>query len=341
MPRLPRFTYLRAGSIDESLTLLQEHVGTIMILAGGTDLVPSMKQRLMASHYILDLSHIAELAGMDNGSQNGLRIGPLTTLTQIEESSELRNTYSALAEAAGSVATTQIRNMGTLGGNIALGTRCWYYNQSRFWRKAVERCLKTGGDVCHVVRSGKKCHAYLAADTVPALVALDARINIQDWEGERQCLVKDFYTQDGMTPHALKKNEMITQILLPPHQANSGSSYKKLRLREAIDFPLVGAAAWVVLNEDIIATVKIVLGAVGPGPIEVHEAARNLEGMPVTEELIDDAERLARNAAQPVPNTKLSPHYRRRMAGILAKNALKEAIKRAKVNSGNGEHKIQ
>jgi 4-hydroxybenzoyl-CoA reductase subunit beta len=334
MSRLPYIEYLRAGSIDESLTLLKEHSGNITILAGGTDLLPSMKQGLVTSDYVLDVKRITELEGIDNDSQNGLRIGALTKLTWIEESPEVKKTFTALAEAAGSVAATQIKNMGTLGGNIVLGNRCWYYNQSRSWRKAIERCLKTGGNVCHVVRSGKRCHAYLASDTVPSLVALDARIKIRGSGGERECLLKDFYTRDGRTPNILKKNDMITHILLPPARKNCGSSYKKLRLREAIDFPLAGAAASVVLDEDRISAVKIVLGAVGSGPIEVTEAAGLLKGALITEDLIDEAGRKAQQVAQPVQNTKLTPGYRRKMAGILAKHALREAIKRAKHQSG-------
>ncbi|MEE9613077.1 MAG: FAD binding domain-containing protein [Desulfatiglandales bacterium] len=333
MQRLPRFKYLGPGSLDEALSLLKAHDGNIKILAGGTDLLPSMKQKLFQSPYVLDLNRIGDLRGIKNGTNNETKIGSLTTLAEIEASSEMKEKFPALAEAAGLVAASQIKNMGTIGGNIALDSRCWYFNQSHFWRKSIETCLKRQGEVCHVVKSGKRCYATFVADTVPALLALDARIRIRDMEGERQCLLREIYTQDGKVPHTLKAGEVITEVDLPLPEMQSGSSYKKLRLRAAIGFPLASAAAHVVLDGDRFREVKIVLGAVGSGPIEVTEAAGLLKGASINEDLIDEAGRKAQQAAQPVQNTKLTPGYRRKMAGILAKRALREAIRRAKHHS--------
>ncbi|MDP2643730.1 MAG: FAD binding domain-containing protein [Desulfobacterales bacterium] len=330
MQRLPRFKYLGPGSLDEALSLLKKHDGDIKILAGGTDLLPSMKQKLHRSMHVLDLKRIDGLREIKNGLEKETDIGALTPLAAIEESAEIKKKFPALAEAAGLVAAPQIKNMGTIGGNIALDTRCWYFNQSHFWRKSIEACLKTGGEVCHVVQSGKRCYASFVADTVPALLALNARVRIRDLEGERQCLLQQIYTQDGKAPHTLKAGQVITGVTLPPPENQSGSSYQKLRLREAISFPLAGAAAHVVLDGDRFREVKIVLGAAGSGPIEVTEAAALLKGAPITEDLIEEAASKARQAARPVPNMKLSPAYRRKMAGILAKRALREAIRRAK-----------
>lgn len=333
IPGLSRFNYLGPRTLGEALSLLKCHDSNIKILAGGTDLLPSIKHKLITPHYILDLNRVSELKGIYISSNHELRIGALTTLTEIEESSEVKGAFPALAEAAGSVAATQIKNMGTIGGNIALDSRCWYFNQSRFWRKSIEICLKRGGHVCHVVESGNKCYAYFAADTVPVLVASDARISINDGEEERECLLKEIYTQDGKVSNTLKSGEIITEVILPLPEMQNGSSYKKLRLREAIDFPLVGVAAQVVLDGNMFKKAKIVLGAVGPGPIEVKGATSILKGTPISEELIEEAGIHARRAAQPAPNTKMLPGYRRKMAGVLAKSALKEAIRRAKLKS--------
>jgi 4-hydroxybenzoyl-CoA reductase subunit beta len=222
--------------------------------------------------------------------------------------------------------------MGTLGGNIALDTRCWYFNQSHFWRKPLEVCLKRGGEVCHAVKKSKQCHAYFAADTVPALVALNARITIKDSKGERSCPLEEIYTQDGKQPHTLKPTEVITEVVLPEPEAGSGSSYKKLRLREAIDFPLVGAAASVVMEGDTCTEAKIVLGAVGSGPIVVDEAADCIRGKKISKKVLAAAGEAAQKAAHPVANTISTPGYRRKMAAVMAKRAIEEAVRRAKTS---------
>lgn len=330
MLRLPKFQYLPPRSVEEACSLLKEHAGKVKLIAGGTDLLPSLKQRLCAPEYIVDLRQTAGLKEIKNGSTKEVRIGALCTLRMLEESTVIKKGFSALAEAASLVAATQIRNMGTIGGNIALDTRCWFFNQSQFWREPLERCIKRGGDVCHVIKNSEKCYAYFAADTVPALIAMNARITIKDTEGEKSCLLKEIYTQDGKNPHTLKPTEIITEVVLPLPDEGSGSSYQKLRLREAIDFPLVGAAAWITINGDTCTKAKIVLGAVSSGPVEVTEAEDLLTETIITEEVIERVGEIAQKAAHPVANTTSTPGYRRKMAGVVAKKALREAILRAR-----------
>jgi len=329
MLRLPKFQYLSARSAEEACSLLQEHNGKVKLIAGGTDVLPSLKQRLFTPEYVLDLRQVSGLNEVKNGSGKEVRIGALTTLTNLEESPVVKQHFPALAEAASLVAAPQIRNMGTIGGNIALETRCWYFNQSHFWRKSVERCIKHGGEVCHVVKGSKKCFAYLAADTVPALIALNAQITITEGTGERQSLVKEIYTQDGKVPHTLKPTEIITDVVLPLPAQGSGSCYRKLRLREAIDFPLVGAAAWVAMDGETCREARIVLGAVGSGPLQITEAADLLKGNTITEKVIEEVGEIARKASHPVANTISTPEYRRQMAGVFTKQALREAVRRA------------
>jgi 4-hydroxybenzoyl-CoA reductase subunit beta len=278
----------------------------------------------------LDLRQVSGLNEIESIPNKEVRIGCLTTMSMIEESAVVKGYFPALSEAAGLVAATQIRNMATIGGNIALETRCWYFNQSHFWRKSIEKCIKQGGEVCHVVKGAKRCYAYLAADTVPVLVALDARITVKDSEGERKCALKEIYTQDGRIPHTLKPTEVITSVILPLPEARSGSSYKKLRLRKAINFPSVGAAAHVVMEGETCKGAKIVLvGAVGSGPIEVTEAENLLKGNPITEEAIEQVGNIVHRVVQPVANTARTQEYRRKIARVFAMESLIEAISRA------------
>lgn len=180
-----------------------------------------------------------------------------------------------------------------------------------------------------MVKNSKKCYAYFAADTVPALIALNAQITIKDSGGERTCALKEIYTQDGKEPHTLKPTEVITEVVLPLPGGWSGSSYQKLRLREAIDFPLVGAAVWVAMDGDTCREARVVLGAVSSGPVVVTEAEDVLKGVIITEEIIEAVGEIAQKAAHPVANTISTPGYRRKMAGVFAKKALREAIRQA------------
>ena len=337
MLRLSRFEYLAPRSLEEACSLLNEHEGKTRLLAGGTDLLPSMKQGLFAPEYVLDLRRVSGLDAIKGGSNGEVRIGALCTMTSIEESLAVREDFPALAEAASLVGAAGIRNMGTIGGNIALETRCLYFNQSRFWRKTIEKCIKLGGDVCHVVKGAKRCHACFVADTIPILMALDARVAIKGMEGERQCHLKEFYTKDGKAPNNLRSTDIVTEIILALPDGRSGSSYKKLRLRKAIDYPLAGAAAHVVMEGDTCGDARIVLGAVGPGPIEVTEAQDFLRGSHITEEVIKEVGKMARKAAHPVANMTNSPGYRRRMAGVFAGRALREAAMRARSRQAGKE----
>jgi len=330
MLSLPRFQYLAPGSWDEALSLLKEHKKKVRVMAGGTDVLPSLKQRLFTPDYVMDLKSIPGFDRIEESSDGEVRIGAFATLTDLEQSTVIKRHFPALSEAADLVAATQIKNMGTIGGNIGLETRCWYFNKSHFWRKSIKRCIKLGGEVCHVVKGGKKCYAYFAADTVPVLVALGAQVTIKNKEEESRCVLKEIYTHDGRSPNKLKSGDLITEIAIPMPQRGSGTAYKKFRLRDAIDFPLVGAAVNLTIYGDCCEDLKIVLGAVGSGPIEVEEAEELLKGKQINKKLIEEVGKLAQKASRPVANAALSPGDRRKMAGVLTKEALKEALKRAK-----------
>lgn len=337
MLRLPKFSYLAPRTVEEACSLLKEYEGNITILAGGTDLLPSMKDRLFTPDYVLDLRKISGLTEIKPGANGEIRIGSLSTLTEIAESPLINEHFHALAQAADLVGGPAIRNMGTLGGNIALDTRCCYFNQSHLWRKSIDRCIKLGGEICHAVKSAKKCYACFVADTVTALMALDATIVIKGNEGEQQCHLREIYTGDGKRPNSLKSEEIITDVLLSVRPGPSGSAYKKLRNREAIDFPLAGVAAFVSLDGDICRDVTIVLSGVDSGPVDVTEIKDLLIGKPVTEEAKEEAGNLARNLAHPVANRGSTPGYRKEMVGVFTKLALTEAISRAEQQGGDSK----
>jgi 4-hydroxybenzoyl-CoA reductase subunit beta len=327
---LPTFQYLKARSVDEACIWLKEFDGKAKVVAGGTDLLPSMKQRLFAPQYLIDLRGIEGLQGITESREGEVSIGALTVLRAVEESEVVKKYFPGLAQAAGGVAATQIRNMGTIGGNIALETRCWYFNQSSWWRKSFEPCIKRGGTVCHVVKGGKSCYACFAADTVPMLIALGAQVTIQNAEGERQCALRSLYTQDGKSPLTLSSTDLVTRITIPVPKGKTGSAYHKARIREAIDYPLVGAAVQLVFRGSECEDISVVLGAVGSGPIVVEEAVNLVRGKEITEDIIGEVSSMAEKAAKPVTNMMSSPAFRRKMAGILTGQSLREAWTRGR-----------
>lgn len=339
--RLPKFEYLTPRTMEEALSLLNEHRGEAGIFAGGSDIFVSMKQRVVTPKYLINLKKIPDLDYISNG-KDGLRIGPLTTLDSIEKSPVIKEKFALLSKAAGDVAAPQLRNMGTLGGNIALDTRCWYYNQSHFWRKSRPVCYKLGGDSdnCQGFElwenfpssKGNVCYSVYSGDTAPSLIALGASLKLNSSEGERTIVLKDFFSGDGKKPFELESSEIITEIRVPNPPPYSGGAYLKLRLREAIDFPLLGVAAVITLDakDGICKEAQIVLGAVASGPIKVASAEDSLMGKKIDDALMEEAGQMACEEANPVPNIGSSPTYRKMMVKVLVKRALAQALKQIK-----------
>jgi 4-hydroxybenzoyl-CoA reductase subunit beta len=334
---LPSFQLLRPHSLDEAVALLATHAPEVQIIAGGTDLIPSLRQRLFAPRCLLDLRLVRELRGIVPHAQ-GLAIGALTTLTEIERSREIAQRYPALHEAAKTVASPVLRNMGTLGGNICLDTRCLWYNQSRAWRKSCGFCIKKDGDLCHVAPGGTKCWAVFSADTPPALLCLDAEIEIASARGLRRLPLTEFYTNAGDDRMKLAKDELLTRILLPPHTAGWRGAYRKLRIRGSIDYPLAGVAVALKLSDSAVndagppgragfarsgvQDVRLAITAVNPAPLLVNGAHEALAGRELTDELADSLAELAVRAAKPLTTSALTPEYRREMVRVFARRAL-------------------
>ena len=324
MMRLPKLDYTAPTAIADVCSLLEQHGEEARVLSGGTDLLPACKLRNIMPGLLISLGGIQELKGIRFQEGEGLKIGAMTSLHDVRHDPFIVDHFPALVQAAAAVGTVQLQHMGTLGGNLCLNTRCIFYNQSDSWRKSREVCFKMGGDVCHVVPKGKKCYAVFSGDTAPALIALDAQVKLMNGSGERIMPAGELYTGDGMEPIALKHNEILSEIRLPPPADRQSSVYLKYRQREAIDFPLVGVAVRMDSDEDGVCTdCKIVLNAVGPAPIEIAGAGELIKGKAPTDKLINQAAERAVEGAHPVANTAGStPSYRRKMAGILTRRAL-------------------
>jgi len=323
---LPDFKLLRPRTLAEAVDLLGKHADA-QIVAGGTDLIPSMKQRLFAPAWMIDIRRIAELRGVRNVPGQGTEIGALTTLTEIEQSELIRRNYPVLHEAAKTVASPILRNMGTLGGNICLDTRCLWYNQSLTWRTSCGFCIKKDGDLCHVAPGGSKCWAVFSGDTPPALLCLEAELEIAGPAGTRRLALRDFYTNVGDARMTLARNEMVTRVFLPARTAGYRGVYRKLRLRGSIDYPLAGVAVALKRSNGHVEDARVAITAVNPAPLLIRGVEKELAGEPVTEEIATAVGELAARTAKPLTTSALTPEYRREMIRVFAKRAVLEAAK--------------
>jgi 4-hydroxybenzoyl-CoA reductase subunit beta len=323
---LPSFKLLRPRTIEEAVKHLLEHSKDMQLLAGGTDLLPSMKQRLFTPAYVMDLRAIEEMHGIQVRPGVGVEIGALTPLSVIEDSEFIRRNYRVLHEAVKTVASPILRNMGTLGGNICLDTRCVWYNQSLQWRRSCGFCIKKDGDLCHVAPGGKKCWAAFSSDTPPALLCLGAELEIVGPVGTRRMAIKDFYTNVGDARMRLELHEMITRVFLPESSAGWKGSYMKLRIRGSIDYPLAGVAVALRQNGGPVQAARMAVTAVNPAPLLVPGIEQALSGKRIDENTAAAVGELAARTGKPLTTSALTPEYRREMVRVFAKRALLAAV---------------
>jgi len=322
---LPSFQLLRPKHLDEVVSLLSRHADDVKVIAGGTDLLPSMKQKLFTPAFLLDLRAAEELHGIRTTPDGSLSIGALTTLAEIEHSPLIRRDYAVLYQAAKTVASPVLRNMGTLGGNICLDTRCLWYNQSLLWRKSCGFCLKKDGDLCHVAPSSKICWAAFSGDTPPALLCLGAEVEIAGTNGVRRVPLADLYVNDGIVRLHLSPDEIVTRVHIPPHSRGWRGSYQKLRVRGSIDYPLAAVAVALKLRQGRVEDARMAITAVNPAPHLVKDVDAMLLGMEVNAELAEQVGGLAGRTAKPLTTSALTPEYRREMVRVFAKRAVIEA----------------
>ena len=322
MMRLPAFRYLAPKTVREAARMLAAEGPAAMPVAGGTDLYPNMKRRHQTPAVLVGLRRLETLRGVRGSPARGLRLGAATTLTDLDENPRLRAAYPGLHQAIHSISTPILRNMGTIGGNVCLDTRCNYYNQNYEWRRAINFCMKCDGTVCWVAPGSDICLAVSSSDTAPMLCALGARLRLTSKDGERTIAAADLYRRDGIRYLTRRPDEILTSIDLPP-AAGWRTAYRKLRRREAFDFPVLGVAAALKFDGPAVSEAHLWLGAAAPAPVEAAEAAAALVGRPLSEESIDAASRLAFPVAKPVDNTDFGVRWRKEMARLMTRDALR------------------
>ncbi len=319
---LPPFVLLRPRALDEALGHLSRHGPEAMIIAGGTDVVPNLRAGLFAPRVLVDIKGLSDLKGISFDADSGLSIGALTTLAEIADSPLVRRHYPVLAEAAATVASPVLRNMGTLGGNLCLETRCLWYNQSYTWRSSCGFCLKKDGTVCHVAPGGQRCWAVWSSDTAPALLTLEAELGIASPRGMRWLPLDEFYKNDGMDRVRLVKDEIVTGVHVPARMAGWRGSYSKLRIRGSIDYPLAGLAVAMKLDAGICSSVRVGLTGVNPAPMLARDASKLLEGQRYSAERVEEAAQAVIRTGKPLKTSVSTPEYRRDILRVFARRAL-------------------
>jgi 4-hydroxybenzoyl-CoA reductase subunit beta len=344
MMRLPYFTYHSPRTVREAAELLAGSSGSAMLVAGGTDLLPNMKRRQQVPATLIGLRRVAELRQIANGDPStlresqgrpehgrettalgagGLTIGAGVTLTELVRDARVRDAYGALWQAASQVATPHLRNMGTLGGNLCLDTRCNYYDQNYEWRKAIDFCMKKDGATCWVATGSPKCLAVSSTDTAPALLALGARVTLVSADSTRQVAASDLYQNDGIHYLTRRPDEILTAVHIP-RMDGWRSVYWKLRRRGSFDFPVLSvAAAAKVAADGTVEAARIVLGAVASRPIDASAAAA-LVGQQLTDDVIAHAAERAAQPAKPMDNTDFDLTWRKRVLKDVLTYALRE-----------------
>jgi len=335
MMRAPDFRYHAARTVRDAAGALHDGGEDAMLIAGGTDLVPNMKRRQQTPGLLIGIRHLRELRRIRNGK--GLVLGSAVRLSEMAADRKVLRHYPALARAASLVATPQIRNMGTLGGNLCLDTRCTYYNQTYEWRQAISFCMKapgatgghacttpTGDAICWVATSSPRCWAVSSTDTAPALIALGARVTLVSSDGERDIPLEELYTDDGMTYLTKRADEILTAVHLPPADGSWRSTYWKLRRRGSFDFPVLGVAAAVRFGEgNVVSDARVVLGAVASRPVLVPECAQ-LVGKHLSDDVVEAFAEAAAAHAKPMDNTDLALGWRKKVARRYVAGALRE-----------------
>lgn len=341
MLRLPSFTYRRPKTLRDALAMKADAGPEGMYVAGGTDLYPNMKRRQQEPRTVISLMEISELKTLGSGERGAVEVGAGVTLTDLSAHPAIRRSaHHAVAEAAELVSTPLLRNMGTIGGNLCLDTRCNYYDQSYEWRKAIDFCMKKDGAICWVAPSSPRCWAVSSSDVAPVMVAIGAEYVLVGPGRERVVPAARFYNNDGINYLTKQPDEILTAVRLPA--ANGWDAvYHKLRRRGSFDFPVLGVAAWVrwegrgtrdvgrvegrgTRNEGRVVDARIVLGGVASYPQEVVEAGAALRGSALTDDAIAAAAEAAFNPSKPMDNTDFDLSWRKQMTRVYVRRALEE-----------------
>ena len=318
MLRLPFFSYLQPRTLAEALRMKADAGPDGMFVAGGTDLYPNMKRRHQEPKTVMSLMGIPELRKMEGGI-----VGTCVTLSALTNVPSLQRSHSAVVQAARLVSTPLLRNMGTLGGNLCLDTRCNYYNQGYEWRKSIDFCMKKDGAICWVAPSSPRCWAVSSSDVAPVMVAIGAEYRLLGTQGERVVPAGRFYNNDGINYLTKQADEILVDVRLPAPDGWD-AVYHKLRRRGSFDFPVLGVAAWIKWDGKLVADARIVLGGVASYPQEIPPAGAVLNGKPLTDDAIAAAADAAYQPSKPMDNTDFDLSWRKQMTRVYVKRALDE-----------------
>jgi 4-hydroxybenzoyl-CoA reductase subunit beta len=331
MLRLPPFLLLEPRTVDEAVQMRAAAGEDCSFVAGGTDLYPNMKRRQQTPAAVVSLARIAELKEISGTPEDGVTIGACVSLTTIATHPVISTHYRAVAHAAHTISTPLLRNMGTMGGNLLLDTRCNYYDQTYEWRRSIDFCMKRDGEICWVAPSSPRCWAVQSSDGVPVAVALGAEVTLASARGVRRIPAAALYRNDGIEFLTKAPDELLVAYHLPPIGGGPEvgttwrATYRKLRRRDAFDFPVLGVAARVDLAGDgTVRAARIVLGAVASYPMEITEAADALVGTRLDATSIGAAADAAYRPAKPMDNTDFTLGWRKEMVRVSVQRALEE-----------------
>jgi 4-hydroxybenzoyl-CoA reductase subunit beta len=324
MMRLPRFTLFYPRTVKEAARAMSDHGPEAMVLAGGTDVLPKMKRRQFTPKFLVSLRKLKALKELRGSASSGLRLGSMATLTQIREHSEV---HPVVRKTMALISTPVLQNMGTIGGNLLVDTRCTYYDQNYGWRKSINFCMKKDGKICWVAPSSPRCWAISSSDSAPVMIALGARVRLEGPQGEREIPVSDLYNDDGIEYVKKKPDEILTDVILPPVDGWK-AAYWKLRRRGSFDFPVLGVAAWVRFGAGrVVEDARIALAAVQSYPVEVVDAARELIGRPLGAKEIAAAAERCFSRGKPLDNSDFAMNWRKEMIRRYVTGALTELVR--------------
>jgi len=325
MLRLPEFTLHQPDSLAEAARILVGEGDRARVVAGGTDLWPNLKRRHQKAAHVVSLARVEGLRGVH--ANGAVRIGAMETLSGLERHPVLAGRFPALAHAIGSVSSPLLRNMGTIGGNLCLDTRCTYYDQNEEWRQAISYCMKAEGKICWVAPSSPRCWAVQSSDTAPMLVALGASVSLVSAEGQRTIPVAALYNDDGMDFLTKRRDEIVTEVVLPTESdaAHCRAAFFKLRRRGSIDFGVLSVAVALWMDGELVRDARVVLGSVASFPSPADAVVAELVGRRLDDEAIRAAAARARSAATPMDNTDLDPRWRGQVTPVYVERTLRAA----------------
>ena len=322
MQLLPQFRLARPRDLTEASALLASDPNA-RVLAGGTDLVANLRDGLGAPSTLVDLGAIEELATIGTDGR-GIRIGARVTLARLAADAQIGTLYPAIAQAAASVAGPAHRSVATVGGNLCLDTRCVFYNQSEWWRRANRYCLKYRGEVCHVAPQGNSCQAAYSGDLAPALLALEAEAEIAGGGGSRRIALSNLFVEDGAAHLALRPGELVAAVYIPGSRAGLRSGYRKARARGAIDFPLAGVAAALRVEQGMLESLRIAVTGTNSRPFTL-EGTGEWVGKALDRDALPSAVgKLVQHQVRPLRTTATAANYRRHVAAVLAQRLVRE-----------------